>query len=266
MTYTTIRAGVDGGLATLTLARPEVGNAIDLTMARELDDLTAAWAADPTIRAVLLTAEGRSFCVGGDLKEFLDRDDLAAHVTDITSHLHPALGRLAGLDAPVVSAVQGSAAGGGLGIALVADLVVAGASARFVVAFTAIGLTLDSSSSWSLPRLVGLRRALDLALTNRVLTAGEALADGLVSRVVPDDALAEEARTLAAALAEGPTGAYGGVKRLLRESFAHDLEGQMAREVASLAAAAATDDAREGIAAFLAKRPPAYRGTDRWSP
>ncbi len=179
---TTIRAEVVDGLGMLTLARPEVGNAIDLTMARELDEVTTAWADDPAVRAVLLQAEGRSFCVGGDLKTFAACEDLPALLTEITAHLHAALARLAGMDVPVVAAVQGSAAGGGVGVATSADLVLVGTSTRFVLAFTAIGLSPDSSSTWSLPRTVGLRRALDLALTNRAVTADEAVAEGLATR------------------------------------------------------------------------------------
>ena len=258
--YTTIRAEVVEGLATITLARPEVGNAIDLAMARELDEVTTAWADDPAVRAVLLQAEGRSFCVGGDLKTFAACEDLPALLTEITRHLHAALARLAGMAVPVVAAVQGSAAGGGVGVATTADLVLVGTSTRFVLAFTAIGLSPDSSSTWSLPRTVGLRRALDLALTNRVLGAQEAVAEGLATRVVADDALADEALALAGRLAAGPTGALGATKRLLRESLGNDLETQLALETASLAAAGGTPDAREGIAAFLEKRAPEFTG------
>jgi 2-(1,2-epoxy-1,2-dihydrophenyl)acetyl-CoA isomerase len=263
-TFSTIRAEVDDGLATLTLARPDAGNAIDLTMAQELGEVTTAWATDPGVRAVLLQAEGRSFCVGGDVKGFAGQADLPAHLTAIVTHLHAALLRLTRMPAPVVAAVQGSAAGGGLGIALAADLVLVGASARFVVAFTAVGLSPDSSSSWSLPRLVGLRRALDLALTNRPMSAEEAVAEGLASRVVADDELAAEARQLARTLADGPTGALGATKRLLRGSLQQDLEVQLELEAASLATAGGTADGREGIAAFVEKRPPRFTGDVRW--
>ena len=261
---TTIRADLDDGLATLTLARPDAGNAIDLTMAQELDRVTNAWSQDRSVRAVLLMAEGRSFCVGGDLKSFARQDDLPAHLTEVTTHLHAALSRLGRMPAPVVAAVQGSAAGGGVGVALAADLVLVGASARFVLAFTAIGLSPDSSSTWTLPRLVGLRRALDLALTNRPLAADDAVRDGLASRVVPDETLAEEATALARTLAAGPTGALGATKRLLRSSIETGFEVQTALESASLATASGTTDAREGIAAFLEKRSPHFTGEERW--
>lgn len=259
-----VRAEVTDGVGRLVLDRPDQGNAIDLTLARELAEVTAAWSVDPAVRCVLLTGAGRTFCVGGDLKSFSAQPDLPTHLVEVTDPFHAAISRLARMDAPVVAAVQGSAAGGGLSLALAADLVLAGASSRFVVAYTAIGLTPDGSGSWTLPRLVGLRRALDLTLTNRPLTADEALAEGLVTRVVPDEELAAEAERLARALAEGPTGALGAAKRLLRESSGHGLEAQLALEAGALAAAAATDDARDGIAAFLAKRPPRFTGRDRW--
>jgi len=264
MDLTTVRAEVDDGLATLTLARPGAGNAIDLALARELHEVTAAWRADRGVRAVLLHGEGPTFCVGGDLKSFAAQDDLPAHLTEVTDHFHAALSHLTAMDAPVVAAVQGSAAGGGLSLALGADLVLAGASSRFVMAYTAIGLTPDGSGTWSLPRLVGLRTALELTLTNRILSAGDALAAGLVTRVVDDDSLLDEAAALARGLARGPTGALGAAKRLVRGALAHDIDEQMALEQASLVAAAASADGREGIAAFLEKRQPDLRGEDRW--
>jgi 2-(1,2-epoxy-1,2-dihydrophenyl)acetyl-CoA isomerase len=259
-----IRAEVVDGVGRLTLDRPDQGNAIDLAMAQELAGVTAAWSVDRTVRCVLLTGAGRTFCVGGDLRSFSAQAHLPSHLLDVTDPFHAAVSRLARMDAPVVAAVQGSAAGGGLSLALAADLVLAGASSRYVVAYTAIGLTPDGSGSWMLPRLVGLRRALELTLTNRPLSADEALSEGLVTRVVPDEDLAAQAEALARTLADGPTGALGAAKRLLRESLGRDLEGQLALEASSLATAAGSDDAREGIEAFLAKRPARFTGMERW--
>ena len=259
-----IRAEVADGIGRLTLARPDQGNAIDLALAEALAEVTAAWSVDPAVRCVLLTGEGRTFCVGGDLRAFSAQADLPTHLLQVTDPFHAAVSRLARMDAPVVAAVHGSAAGGGLSLALAADLVVAAASARFVVAYTAIGLTPDGSGSWMLPRLVGLRRALELTLTNRPLTAAEALAEGLVTSVVPDEDLHAEAERVARSLADGPTGALGAAKRLLRGAGEHDLDGQLALEARSLAAAAASADARDGIAAFLDKRPARFTGQERW--
>jgi 2-(1,2-epoxy-1,2-dihydrophenyl)acetyl-CoA isomerase len=266
MELTTLRAEIaDDGVAALTLARPDAGNAIDLPLAKDLNTVLTAWSLDRRVRCVLLTGEGPNFCVGGDLKDFASHGDgRPLHLSDITTYLHAAMSRLMRLDAPVVAAVQGNAAGAGMSLAAAADLVLAGASSRFVMAYTAIGLTPDGSSTWSLPRLVGLRRALELTLTNRRLSAEEAVAEGIATRVVPDEALAAEALELARQLAAGPTGALGAAKRLLRESLGHDLEAQLMLETQSLAAAAGSADSREGIEAFLAKRPARFRGLERW--
>jgi 2-(1,2-epoxy-1,2-dihydrophenyl)acetyl-CoA isomerase len=214
---------------------------------------------------VLVTGDGPTFCVGGDLKDFAGHGaDRPQHLADITTYLHAAMSRLMRLPVPVVAAVQGSAAGAGMSLAAAADLVLAGASSRFVMAYTAIGLTPDGSGTWTLPRLVGLRRALELTLTNRRLSAEEAVAEGIATRVVPDDQLADEALALARSLAAGPTGALGAAKRLLRESIGRDLEAQLALETESLARAAGSADSREGIAAFLEKRPAEFLGEERW--
>jgi 2-(1,2-epoxy-1,2-dihydrophenyl)acetyl-CoA isomerase len=265
MDLATIKAAVDDeGVATLTLARPDAGNAIDLQLAKDLNEVTSAWSVDRRVRVVLITGEGKNFCVGGDLTSFHAHEDLPAHLTDITTYLHAANSRLLRLPAPVIAAVQGSAAGAGMSLAVSSDLVLAGASSKFVMAYTAIGLTPDGSGTWSLPRVVGMRRALELVLTNRRLSAEEAVDEGIATRVVPDDQLAEEALALARTLAAGPTGAFGAAKRLLWESVGHDLEAQLALETQSLAAAAGSADGREGIAAFLAKRPPNFTGATRW--
>jgi 2-(1,2-epoxy-1,2-dihydrophenyl)acetyl-CoA isomerase len=266
MELATIRADVaDDGVATLTLARPDAGNAVDLQLAQDLNTVLTSWSLDRRVRAVLITGEGPSFCVGGDLRDFAGHDaDRDLHLSDITTYLHAATSRLLRLDPPVVAAVHGSAAGAGLSLALAADLVLAAESSKLVMAYTAIGLTPDGGATWTLPRLVGMRRALELTLTNRRLTAAEARAEGLVTRVVPDDDLLDEARALARTLAAGPTGALGAAKRLLRGSLGHDLEAQLALETRSLAAAAGSADSREGIDAFLAKRAPHFRGEERW--
>jgi 2-(1,2-epoxy-1,2-dihydrophenyl)acetyl-CoA isomerase len=253
-----LQTDVAAGVATLTLDRPDAGNAIDLQLARELADVTARWSTRSDVRVVLVRGNGPRFCVGGDLRAFAQQDDLPTHLTEVTAHLHAAMARLARMPAPVVAAVQGSAAGAGFSLACAADIVLAGASSRFVLAYGAIGLTPDGSATWYLPRVVGLRRALELALTNRVLDAAEAERIGLVSRVVPDEALDDEARALVGALAQGPAGALAATKRLLRGSLERPLEAQLELETESLARAAASPDGREGIAAFLGKRPPHF--------
>lgn len=260
MDYDTLRFETADGVAEITLNRPEAYNALNLAIVRELYDAVRRCDDDPSVRAVLLTGAGRAFCAGGDLKSFeAQREDIAAHVKDVTTAYHGAISRLARMEKPVIAAVNGVAAGGGMGLAMACDLALAAESARFTVAFTQVGLTPDSSASYYLPRLVGLRRALDLALTNRVLSATEAEAWGVVTYVVPDGELLARARELARRLADGATGALGGAKRLLREGWNETLETQMARESERIAQAAAGPEGREGIAAFVEKRAPRFR-------
>jgi 2-(1,2-epoxy-1,2-dihydrophenyl)acetyl-CoA isomerase len=260
MTYDTIELDVRDGVAHLVLNRPDAANGIDLALARDLMDATLAITADDRVRAVLLTGAGARFCGGGDLKSFAGRAELPTHIREILGPLHVALAQLVRGDAPVVAAVQGSAAGAGIGLVGAADLVVAGESARFVMAYTGVGLTPDGASSWFLPRLVGLRRALELTLTNRVLSAAEALEWGLVTSVVADDVVQQEAEGLATRLAEGPTRAFAAAKRLLHTSLESTLESHLAREAEEISAAAGRPDAIEGIGAFVEKRPANFRG------
>ncbi|MFN8037463.1 MAG: enoyl-CoA hydratase-related protein [Acidimicrobiia bacterium] len=252
---------VADGVATITLRRPDAANAIDLTMATELLDAALALDGDASVRAVLLRGEGRMFCAGGDVRSFAAAGDgVPELLRRITTPLHAAISRLVRLDAPLIAAVQGSAAGAGLGLACAADLVVAAESAKFVVAYTGIGVTPDASTSYFLPRLVGRRRAVELTLTNRVLRAPEALGWGLVTRVVPDAQLEEESRGLAASIAAGPTRAFGAASELLRRSWTSTLETQMEHESLALRDIARTADAREGLAAFVEKRPARFAG------
>jgi 2-(1,2-epoxy-1,2-dihydrophenyl)acetyl-CoA isomerase len=210
---------------------------------------------------VLLTGAGARFCGGGDVKGFADLEEGLGHfLREITVPLHAAMSQLARLDAPVVVVAQGSAAGAGLGLVAAADLVVAAESTKFVMAYTGIGLSPDCSSSWYLPRVIGLRRATELALTNRVLSAAEALEWGLVTQVVPDDEAAAAGSALAERLANGPTLALGAAKRLLLTSLDHTLDEHLVYETEAMARAGATVDGAEGVAAFAQKRPPTFLG------
>ena len=250
-------------VAVLTLNRPDEANAINGEMAAELRTAALALSRDAAVRAVLLQSFGRVFCGGGDLAGFAAEapGELAGHIESLTIDLHAALARLAKMDAPVVAAVTGTAGGAGMSLVAACDLVVAGESAKFTMGYTRAGLVPDGTSSFFLARTVGLRRATDLVLTNRVLTASEAEEWGLVNRVVPDDAVREEAMALARTLAAGPTKAFGLAKRVLCEGAASSLEDAMERESRYIAAAAGTGDALEGIAAFVGKRPPQFRGS-----
>ena len=252
---------VRDNVAHITLNRPDAANAMNSDTARELMHAALRCDEDPGVRAVVIAGAGRTFCAGGDLRSFAaEGDNLPFHLKEMTTYLHAAVSRLARMDAPVIAAVHGAAAGAGMSLVCAADIVLAAESARFTLAYTRVGLAPDGSSTFSLTRLVGLRRALELALTNRVLSAKEALDWGLVTRVVPDAELQPEADALAKQLAAGPTKALGAAKRLLRDGSTETLETQMELEARAIADAARTADAREGIAAFLEKRQPQFRG------
>lgn len=260
MEYETLRYEVADGVAEITLNRPDVYNALNLAMVRELDDVMHRCDDDARVRAVLLSGSGKAFCAGGDLKSFAaEGEQIGVHVKDVTTALHDAISRMARMNAPVVAAVNGVAAGGGMALALAGDVMVAAESARFTMAYTRVGLTPDGSSTYYLPRLVGLRRALDLTLTNRVLSAAEAEAWGIAAYVVPDAELLPKARELARTLAAGATGALGGAKHLLHGGWTESLETQMARESYRVSQAATSAEAHEGISAFIEKREPRFK-------
>jgi 2-(1,2-epoxy-1,2-dihydrophenyl)acetyl-CoA isomerase len=250
---------VRDGVARLTLNRPDAANAIDLGLARALGAATSRLRTDRRVRVVLLAGAGPRFCAGGDVRGFAGVGDrLGDHLGELLGALHPAIADLAAVEVPVVAAVQGSAAGAGISLLAAADLVVAAERTRFVLAYTSLGLVPDGGSTWSLPRAVGLRRALDLALTNRSLDAAEALAWGLVSRIVPDEALADEADRLVTDLAAGPHAALVAAKGLLRRGLDSSLDEQLRREAEAMVRAGGSADGQEGVAAFLEKRPPRF--------
>ena len=259
--YETLGYEVEAGVATLTLNRPQAANAIDMTLGRELMDAVTRSDADASVRAVLLTGQGKMFSGGGDLASFAKYgDDVGRALRELTGYLHVSVSRLLRHRAPVVVAVNGVAAGGGMSLALAGDLVLAAESARFTMAYTKAGLVPDGGATHVLTRLVGLRRAQELIFTNRLLSAQEALSWGLITRVVPDAELAGEAHKLARTLAEGPTRAFASVKRLLVSSSTESPEAQMELESQAIARAAEESDGKEGIGAFLAKRAPVFKG------
>ena len=251
-----------GGVAGVAFNRPESANAINLDLARDLCDAIRICAEDPGIRAVVLRGEGRFFCAGGDLKDFGAQPpaQLPGYLERVTHFLHRAVATFTHMSSPIIAAVHGSAAGAGFSLACACDFVIAEKSAKFTMAYTKAGLTPDGSSTYFLPRIVGQRKALELAVLNPILSADEAYALGIVTRVVPDGQAAAFATAMATELAAGPTGAYGGVKRLLLASADNPLETQMARETEWLISRSKTKDAHEGIAAFLTKRTPKFSG------
>ncbi|MEO0323112.1 MAG: enoyl-CoA hydratase-related protein [Myxococcota bacterium] len=261
MKYETLRVEDEGGLRVITLHRSTAANAISLKLAQELFEVACRSAASREVRAIILTGEGRFFCAGGDVRSFRDNANIMGDfLLRITTYVHSAVSRLHRMNAPLIVAVNGVAAGGGFSLALAGDLVFAGQSARFTMGYAGIGMSPDGTASYFLPRVVGLRRAQELMLTDRMLNAEEALEWGIVTKVVEDAVLLDEARELGRRLASGPTGAYGSTKRLLASSFGSGLETQAELESRAIAARAVSSDGQEGIEAFLEKRPPSFRG------
>lgn len=259
MNYETIKLEeTDGGVWELILANPPA-NALSKQMAFELRHSVAQLATNPGVRAVVLHGEGKVFFGGGDLVEFRDGgDQTPANLHEMTSDFHGAISRMSRMNAPVIGAITGTAGGAGMSLTSAMDLVYAGESAKFTMAYTAAGLTPDGTSTFFLSRVIGLRRATEMVLTNRVLSAAEALDWGLINAVHPNEDVLAEARALAAKLAKGPINAFGGAKRLLLEGANSSLGEAMERESTSIANQALHPEAVEGIDAFLSKRRPEF--------
>jgi 2-(1,2-epoxy-1,2-dihydrophenyl)acetyl-CoA isomerase len=248
------------GVAAITLNRPQNGNAVNLELARALMHAMHACERDRNVRIVTLSGSGKLFCSGGDLKAIESHGpDAAAYVRELLAYLHEALSAIARIPVPVVAGIHGAAAGAGFSLACAADLAIATASSRFLMAYTKVGLTPDGSSTWYLPRLVGLRRALQLTLLNRELTAEEARDWGILTDVVADDTLPDTLADLARRLADGPAAAHGAAKKLFRESFENPLETQLMHEMQAICAALDGGEAKAGMQAFLARQTPKFR-------
>lgn len=255
-----VRLSFEIGVANVTLARPDAGNAMSMELMDALYEAVSAATADPRTRAILLQGEGRNFCVGGDIRSFGADEDPGAFMGRLAERLHQSVRLLAESPAPVVVAAQGAAAGAGLSLVAGADLAIAARSATFSMAYAGIGLTADGGATWLLPRVIGLRRTQELAFTGRRLTAEDAERYGLITWVVDDATLADEARAMAMRIAAGPTAAFGEVKSLLAAQGGATLPHQLDAELTAITAARSSIDAREGIAAFLARRLPIFVG------
>ena len=262
MSYDSIAVEREGGLARVTLNRPDRLNSFTAAMHEELADALATIANDAAVRAVLLTGAGRGFCAGQDLA---DRAVAAGgEAVDLGETVQrywaPLIRRITSMDKPVVCAVNGVAAGAGASVALACDIVFAARSAKFIQSFANIGLIPDSGGTWVLPRLVGQARALALALTGEPLSADDAAAWGLIWKSVDDAELMPQARALAIRFAQGPTRGFAATKRLLRSSFGRSLDEALDIERDTMRELGFSADYQEGVAAFMAKRKPAFTG------
>jgi 2-(1,2-epoxy-1,2-dihydrophenyl)acetyl-CoA isomerase len=250
---------VTDGVAHITMSQADRGNPLDGQFAEDLNRLATECSVNPQVRSVLIDARGRFFSVGGDLNSLArDRRDLASFVSTATADLHMAISRLARMNAPVVVAVHGLAAGGAVALIAGADFALASPAAKFYAAFAGIGIVSDSGGSYYLPRRMGGRRAAQFLMLNETLTAEEAATAGLINRVVAADALEQEAWALARQLALGPTLAYGEIKNLLISSETESLEGQLENEARAMARITRTDDAWNAMQAVLGKRKPTF--------
>jgi 2-(1,2-epoxy-1,2-dihydrophenyl)acetyl-CoA isomerase len=263
MSYETVNWELSGGVGRITLDRPDSLNAWTAELGRELKQAVTGDAADPAVRAVLITGAGRGFSSGADLKEgFEPADD---GLPDIRKELHelyhPIISGVRRLEKPVVAAVNGPAVGIGASLAFACDLVLAARSAFFGLAFVNIGLMPDGGSTLFVPAAVGKARAFQMALLGERVPAEQALEWGLVNRVVDDEALEPEASALVARLAEGPTRSYASSKQALNRMLYPDLDGQLDLEAELQHALARTSDFQEGVAAFVEKREAVFQGS-----
>ncbi|PSJ25100.1 enoyl-CoA hydratase [Streptosporangium nondiastaticum] len=257
---------VTDGLATITLNRPDAMNALNTDTKAALRDSLERAAADPAVRAVLLTGTGRAFCVGQDLKEHVasltaDRENgTRLTMKTVEEHYNPIVTAIAGMPKPVVAGVNGVAAGAGAGFAFAADYRVVADTAAFNTSFAGVALTADSGVSWTLPRLVGHSRASDLLLFPRSVPAQEALELGIANRVVPEADLAAEAEAVARRLAQGPTAAYAAIKESLAYGAGRPLTEALAKEDELQGRAGASEDHAIAVDAFLKKEKPKFVG------
>jgi 2-(1,2-epoxy-1,2-dihydrophenyl)acetyl-CoA isomerase len=248
-----------GAIVHLCFNRPHALNAVDVPMAGALLEALRALIDDTSVRAVVLRGAGKGFMAGGDLATL--RSDPVQGAADLLGPLNEALELMAKINAPVIAQVHGVAAGAGLSLMLQADFVIAAQGTRFNLAYINLGTSCDVGASWALPRLVGMRKALEIALLGDTLTCADAERLGLINRAVSPDQIDAEVSLLADRLASGPTLAYGAMKRLMRTSFNNDLPAQLALEAAAFARCAGTRDFKIGIESFYGKYPAQFTGS-----
>ncbi|MEW6230854.1 MAG: enoyl-CoA hydratase-related protein [Chloroflexota bacterium] len=261
----TVLLNVEDGVATITLNRPEVLNAVNLPMVLALVRAVQACVEDDGVRTVILTGAGRGFCAGGDMKAAWEHiqagEDPGHFFRDLTVPLHRAITDIRLMEKPVIAAINGAAGGAGMSLAAACDLRLAAEGVKFKQAYTSIGLVPDGGWTTIVPQIIGAARAVELLLLDPVLDARQALTLGLVHEVIPDDRLAERAREVATRLAQGPTLAFGGAKALVNAALFPLLEVQLERERQRIIAQGGTADFLEGLSAFVEKRRPHFRGS-----
>jgi 2-(1,2-epoxy-1,2-dihydrophenyl)acetyl-CoA isomerase len=258
MSTSSVQVETRGAVALVTLNRPDSANTLNIEIAMDLLAAAMTCGRNPAVRAVVLTGAGRQFCLGGDLRAMASRGGAVdGYLRELTGYLHSAISHFVRMDAPVIAAVNGTAAGAGVGLVTMADLAVCGESSKFKLAYSGVGLTPDGGTSFLLPRTIGIKRTMELLLLDRALTSGEALEWGLVNSVVEDSQVLDEALRVAESLSAGPTQAFGRTKRLLAASIA-GIESQMVLESETIASQAVTEQGTEGINAFLQKRKPDF--------
>jgi len=258
-----VRYEVEAGVATITLDRPDAMNSLDVATKVALRDAVTEAAADDAVRCVVLTGSGRAFCVGQDLKEhvgILQSGETDALFSTVPEHYNPIVTAVATMPKPVIAAVNGVAAGAGASLAFACDFRLLADTAGFNLAFAGIALSCDTGASWTLPRLVGRAKAIELLYFPRTIPAAEAEELGLATKVVAADALAAETQQLAAKLAGGPTVSYGAIRRSVLTSAGNDLQASLAFEAEMMSLTGSTSDHHNAVAAFVAKQKPTFEG------
>ncbi len=258
-----VRYDVREGVATITINRPDAMNGLDVATKEALLDAVREASQDGTVRCVVLSGSGRAFCVGQDLKEhmeILQSSDSDSLFTTVEEHFNPIVHALATMPKPVVAAVNGVAAGAGASLAFACDFRILEESAGFNLAFAGVGLSCDTGSSWTLPRLVGRAKAIELLYFPRTLGAAESLELGLATRVVPKDEFEAEVSALARRLADGPTQAYGSIRRSVEFSAGHDFAESLEFEATMMTLTGRTEDHQNAVAAFIGKQQPEFTG------
>lgn len=254
-----VRVQKDGGIAGVLLSRPEAFNALDREMVESLAANLITLATDHAIRGIVISGEGRAFCAGGDLKWALaSPQGPSAAFHELASHFHQAVLEIRRMAKPVIAAINGIAAGGGFSLALACDFRVMSKSAVLRQAYTSSGLCIDGGGTFTLPRIVGLARSLEIAAFDMPISSGQALAWGLITKVAEDGKALEEAMSMANELAKGSLNSFGWAKQLLTDSFDSSFEAQIERERRGLSSCAAHPEGKEGLSAFAEKRKPIF--------